>query len=398
MNGDASLRHGPLYGLPIVVKYLNAVAGVRWTEGSQVHADRVASCSDIMVERLEHNDAIVIAKSNTPEFGAGGNTVSEVFGATRNSWNTTMATGGSSGGSAAAVSSGQCWLATGNDMAGSIRIPSSFCSVVGLRPSPGRVAHGPLPLSFGLLNVDGPIARNAGDAALTLDAMVGEYPQDPLALPAPATSFVEAVDRPRALRRIAWSADLGLGPVDPEIGAICGAAVRAFDSLGVIVEEACPDLTGADQCFQVLRNAQRSAAAGLLDGNEDRLSPEILHYIRLGLAQTARQIADAEVTRAWLFQRMADFFVDYDILATPHSDRRPVRCRYPSHDGSRQYRIHGLLRLAGADLRHYRDGLPGHFDSLRLHSQRIASRFATGRATALRRRRIVRCRVVRVGP
>jgi amidase len=312
-----------LFGLPFVVKDLNAVAGVRWTEGSRVFAERIADRSDIMVDRLEQNGGIVIGKSNTPEFGAGGNTVNDVFGATRNPWNVSKTTGGSSGGSAAAVAIGQAWLATGNDMAGSIRIPSAFCSVVGLRPSPGRVAHGPLPLSFGMLNVDGPIARNVGDAALMLDAMVGEHPEDPISLASPPLPFVNAVDYPRAPKRIAWSSNLGLGPVEPEIAQICQAAVRRFESMGVVVEEACPDFTGAELAFQILRNAQRAAAAGLLKDNADLLSPEVVHYTKLGLAQTAEQIAQAELTRSRIFQRMADFYRDYDILATPTVMTRP---------------------------------------------------------------------------
>ena len=160
-NDDA----GYLHGLPIVIKDLTAVEGVRWTEGSSVFADRVADHSDIVVETLEANGAIVIAKSNTPEFGAGGNTVNGVFGATLNPWDTRLTSGGSSGGSAAALAAGEAWLATGTDMAGSIRYPAAFCSVVGLRPSPGRVAHGPRNLCFGTFNVDGPMARNVADVA-----------------------------------------------------------------------------------------------------------------------------------------------------------------------------------------------------------------------------------------
>jgi amidase len=174
-----------------------------------------------MVERLEANGAIVIGKSNTPEFGAGGNTVNEVFGYTRYPWNTRYTSGGSSGGSAAAVAAGEAWLATGTDMAGSIRLPASFCSIVGLRPSPGRVAHGPVPLPFGFFDVDGPLARNVGDVALMLDAMVGQHPEDPIALPAPTVPFVRAIDEPEMPRRIAWSPDLGIAPLHPEVRAIC---------------------------------------------------------------------------------------------------------------------------------------------------------------------------------
>jgi amidase len=309
---------GFLYGLPIVVKDLTAVAGVRWTEGSRVFADRVASRSDILVERLEANGAIVIAKSNTPEFGAGGTTVNDVFGHTCNPWDTSFTTGGSSGGSAAAIASGEAWLATGSDMAGSIRLPASFCSIVGLRPSPGRVAHGPRPLGFGTLDVDGPMARNVADAALMLDAMVGEHPEDPLSLAAPAVPFLRAALEPVAPRRIAWSPDLGISPLDPDVRAVCERALTTFTALGVAVEERCPDFSQAEQTFQVLRNMQRvGGTMDLLERHRDKLSPEIVHYSQRGLSHTAREIALAELARNALYQSMAELFRSCDLLITP---------------------------------------------------------------------------------
>jgi amidase len=317
-QGAAEAGVGYLYGLPIVIKDLTAVAGVRWTEGSRVFADRIASRSDILVERLEANGAIVIAKSNTPEFGAGGNTVNEVFGVTRNPWDTRLTTGGSSGGSAAAVASGEAWLATGSDMAGSIRLPASFCSVVGLRPSPGRVAHGPRSLAFGMLDVDGPIARNVADAALLLDAMVGEHPEDPLSLAAPSAPFLRAALEPVAPKRIAWSPDLGISPLHPEVRDVCGRAVATFAGLGIAVEERCPDFSQAEQSFQVLRNMQRvGGTMELLDRHHDQLSPEIVHYSTRGLSHTAREIAYAELARSTLYQSMAELFRSCDLLVTP---------------------------------------------------------------------------------
>src|SRR4249919_523821 len=159
-----------LAGLPIAVKDLTDVAGVRTTYGSPIYADNVPERSDIVVERLEERGAVVIAKSNTPEFGAGGQTFNEVFGPTRNPWDTSRTCGGSSGGSAVALATRQVWLATGSDLGGSLRTPASFCSVVGLRPSPGRVARGPAELPFDTLSVEGPMARDVADSALMLDA------------------------------------------------------------------------------------------------------------------------------------------------------------------------------------------------------------------------------------
>ncbi|HEY1363011.1 MAG TPA: amidase [Xanthobacteraceae bacterium] len=310
-----------LYGLPIVVKDLTAVQGVRWTDGSRVHADRVAQRSDVVVEKLEENGAIVIGKTNTPELGAGGNTVNDLFGATRNPWDLTRTTGGSSGGSTAAVAAGEAWLATGTDMAGSIRYPSACCSVVGLRPSPGRVAHGPRTLCFSALNVDGPIARNVADAALMLDAMVGEHPLDPLSLPRPPESYLELVSRLEERRmplRVAWSPDLGVAPLDPEVRDICTQAVQQFERRGARVVEKCPDLRDANTAFYVLRNMQRVGGAGdLLRQHRDKLSPEIIHYTERGLSQSAQQIGQAENVRGAIFHRMVAFFAEVDLLATP---------------------------------------------------------------------------------
>ena len=322
-DADVAARNPvSLHGMPIVVKDLTAVAGVRWTDGSRVYADRVAARSDIVIERLEANGAIVIGKSNTPEFGAGGNTVNDVFGATLNPWDVRMTTGGSSGGSAAAVATGEAWLATGSDMAGSIRYPAAYCSVVGLRPSPGRVAHGPRNLCFSTFNVDGPIARNVADAALMLDAMIGEHPDDPLSLPTPVKRYrdvvVEALADPRRSLKVAWSPNLGVAPLDPEVREICSRAVRAFERVGATVDEACPNLQDVNAAFYVLRNMQRVSGAGnLLTTHRDMLSPEIIHYTEKGLNQSASDIATAENTRGAVYHRMVEFFTKYDILATP---------------------------------------------------------------------------------
>ena len=205
--GRAS-RDTTLAGLPIAVKDLNDVAGVRTTYGSPIYADHVPDRSDFMVERLEQRGAVVVAKSNTPEFGAGANTFNEVFGETRNPWDTSRTCGGSSGGSAAALASGQVWLATGSDLGGSVRTPAGFCGVVGIRPSPGRVAAGPSPLPFGTMSVEGPMGRTVADAALMLDAMAGLDARDPLSLEAPERPFADAAAAPALPARIAYTPDL----------------------------------------------------------------------------------------------------------------------------------------------------------------------------------------------
>ncbi len=309
---------GYLHGLPLAVKDLKDVAGVRSTKGSPIFADYVPERSDYLVETIEGKGGIVLAKSNTPEFGAGGNTFNEVFGKTRNPWNTAMTCGGSSGGSAAALATGQVWLATGSDLGGSLRLPASFCSVVGYRPSPGRVPHGPEALPFSTLTVDGPMGRNVGDVALFLDAQSGRHPGDPLTFPAPESSYASAVEAPKPPRRVAFSPDLGIANVDSEVKEVCAKAARLFESMGAVVEEAAIDLHDAEETFQTLRAAEFVGSyLPILDGYRDQLKPEIIWNIEKGLQLTASEIERAELARGALFHRTAEFFSRYDLLLCP---------------------------------------------------------------------------------
>lgn len=312
-------EHAWLGGLPIAVKDLNDVEGVRTTYGSTLFADHVPDGSDAMVETLEANGAIVVGKTNTPEFGHGANTFNEVFGKTRNPWNTAMTCGGSSGGSAVAVATGQTWLATGSDLGCSLRTPAAFCSVVGLRPSPGRVARSRGRLAYDNLWVQGPMARNVGDVALMLDAMAGHHPADPISIPIPCEPFVDAMERPVAPRRVAYSRDLdGLTPVAREVAEICAASMARFSEIGATVEEACPDLHDARAIFKVLRaNQFVGDLAPIVDANRERVRKEVVWNMDLGKKMTAGDIADAERRRGQLYQRAAAFFEDYDFLVTP---------------------------------------------------------------------------------
>ncbi|MSO54806.1 MAG: amidase [Rhodospirillales bacterium] len=313
-----------LAGLPIAVKDLNDVQGVRTTYGSTIYADHVSMRSDVMVEMLEARGAIVLAKSNTPEFGAGAVTFNDVFGKTRNPWNTTRTPGGSSGGSAAALAAGQVWLATGSDLGGSLRIPAAFSGVVGLRPSPGRVAHAPRTLPFDTLAVDGPMARNVGDLALMLDAMAGEHPEDPISLAAPATSYVSAVDAPTPPVRVGYSDDLGFAPVTAEVKAICRAAAVRFAELGATVDEARVNFRDAVPMFQTLRAARFAAdKAELLATRRAQMKPEVVWNIEAGLKLTADDIGKAEVGRSRLYRRLAQYFTTHDLLLCPATQLAP---------------------------------------------------------------------------
>jgi amidase len=234
-------ERGLLAGLPVPIKDLTNVAGVLTTQGSPIYKDTVPTKSDIMVEHLEASGAVIYAKSNTPEFGAGANTFNEVFGPTLNPWDTSRSAAGSSGGAAAALASGTAWLAHGSDMGGSLRNPASFCGIVGMRPSIGRVAHTPVAKIDRNLGVQGPMARNVEDIALMLDAMSGEHAAVPLSLPVLPTSFLSADRSGKKRKRVAYSPDLGITPVDPEVAEITRKAAMRFAEAGVIVEEAHPD-------------------------------------------------------------------------------------------------------------------------------------------------------------
>lgn len=309
---------GYLYGLPIAVKDLKDVEGVRTTKGSRAFADRIAERSDIMVENLESKAALVLAKSNTPEFGAGATTFNDVFGRTHNPWDTRLTSGGSSGGTGAALAAGQVWLGTGSDLGGSLRIPASFCSVVGLRPSPGRVAGGPKDNPFATLSVDGPMGRTVGDVALALDAMAGEHAADPLSLRAPATPYVDAVDSPTPPRRVVYSADLGISVIDPEVREVASKAIAHFEAIGADVDDAVFDLSEANDAFHVLRAHQYLGGIGpLLEQYGDLIKPEVHWNVEQGREQSVERVVAAERARAAIFHRTTAFFQTYDLLVSP---------------------------------------------------------------------------------
>ena len=311
-------ERGLLAGLPVAIKDLTDVAGVRTTYGSPIFTDHVPTRSDILVEMLEARGAIVYAKSNTPEFGAGANTFNEVFGATRNPWKVSRSAAGSSGGAAVALATGMAWLAHGTDLGGSLRNPASFCGIVGMRPSIGRVAHTPVGKVDGTLSAHGPMARTVDDLALLLDAMAGEHPADPLSLPALPASFLAAARSGWQPKRVAYSATLGVTPVDPEIAAITREAAQHFADAGAIVEEAHPDLSGVHDCFHVLRAYQYAVRfAELLRRNRDLLKPEVIWNVEKGLRLTVEELERAEAQRVALTSGTLRFFQTYDLLLTP---------------------------------------------------------------------------------
>ncbi|MCB1523628.1 MAG: amidase [Rhodoblastus sp.] len=327
-------ERGLLAGMPVPIKDLSWVKGVRSTSGSPLFADFVPDASDIVVDKIEAEGGIVYAKSNTPEFGAGGNTFNPVFGITRNPWDVSRTPAGSSGGAAAALASGTAWLAHGSDMGGSLRNPASFCGIVGMRPTPGRVASNNRGIVDQTLGVQGPMARTVEDLALLFDAMAGEDRRDLLSKPRPARSFLSAARSGWLPKRVAYSRNLGITPVDPEIAEITRNAARRFAEAGVQVEEASPDLSGAHECFGVLRARNFATDKGpLLEMHRDKFKPDLIWNIEAGLKLTADEIARAERHRAELARRMDTFLENYDLLLCPATivAAFPVEQRYLTH-------------------------------------------------------------------
>ena len=324
-------QRGALAGMPIPIKDLCEVEGVRTTHGSPIFADNIPEQSNILVERLEREGGVIYAKSNTPEFGAGGNTFNEVFGPTLNPWDLSRSCAGSSGGAAAALASGTAWLAHGSDMGGSLRNPASFCSVIGLRPSPGRVARTPGKLIDDMLGVQGPMARNVRDVALLLDAMTGSDAGDPSSLPKPAQSYVSVLQSDQKPKKVAFSRNLGMTAVDPEVAGICERAAYEFEKAGIIVEEATPDFSDAHEIFQTLRALNFATSYGdLMKEHRDKFKPEIIWNIEKGLKLSVEDIMKAQIARANLFHRVKEFFQTYDLLLSPATivAAYPIEQRY----------------------------------------------------------------------
>lgn len=320
-----------LHGLPIAVKDNVHVQGVRCTMGSTIFADQVSPASDPVVQRLEAAGALVVGKSNIPEFAAGGNTFNEVFGITRNPWDVSRTPGGSSGGTAAALAAGQVWLGTGNDFGGSIRLPSSFCSLVGLRPTPGlvpRIQKQP----YSALNVEGPMARTVADCALMLECEAGQHPLDPLSWPVNPGSYMAAAASPAPPRSVAFSLDLGIYPtLDAEVRRVCTQAARRIAAAGCPLEETAPDFSDADRTFRTLRGAAFVANMGpLLEQHRDRLKPEVITNAEFGFGLRAADIAGAEVAHGEIVRRMARFFEQHEVLICPTAmtPAIPVEQRY----------------------------------------------------------------------
>ena len=323
---------GWLAGLPIAVKDYNDVGGQLTTYGAPIFATNIAPRDDRTVALLRANGAIPLAKSNVPEF-AGSHTFNPVWGVTRNPWNEDFTAGGSSGGAAASLAAHEVWLANGSCLGGSLRIPASFCGIVGMRPSPGVVPRGDGLPAFDTLWVDGPMARNVSDLALMLDAMTGLTAHDPLSRPIPAGGYQAAMAARRPPRRIGFSPDLGLRRIDPDVAKICRTASQQLADLETVVEEVIPDFTGGIECFQVLRALLFADVRGeLLPAERHRINPDIVWNIEKGLGLAAADILPAMRVRHRIYHNVAQFFDHYDLLVCPTVavPPFPVEQRFPT--------------------------------------------------------------------
>ena len=349
MRGDAL---GALHGLPVAIKDITATAGIRTTYGSPLFKDNVPTEDAEVVRRLKAAGAIVLGKSNTPEFAAGANTFNDVFGVTRNPWNPALSPAGSSGGSAVAVATGMVPLAQGTDFGCSIRMPASFCGIVGIRPTPGLTPNWPMPLAWDPGQVNGPLARTAEDAAMMLDAITGFSRISPISVAPPwanARAIVAQANDVKGLRMAYVSDIAGIG-VEPEIDDICRATALSLRDAGASVEEIAFDVSDGKEPYQAWRGLWM---VGQQFANLDRLEEfgvNLKGNVKAGLKVTPLDFAASEQKRQLLFLRFATLFEKYDLLITPQSPVKqfPVEMNFPT-------------LINGKKLENYTDWIAGSF-------------------------------------
>jgi amidase len=326
-RGDAL---GPLHGLPVAHKDLFHTRGMRTTFGSPLFRDFVPKVDSIVVERQRAAGAITIGKTNMPEFAAGSQTFNTVFGATRNPYDGTKTCGGSSGGAAVALATGMVALADGTDFGGSLRNPANFCNVVGLRPSVGRVPQWPNEDAWNTLSVAGPMGRSVRDVALFLRVLAGDDARDPLAIADDGAWFGTPLEREVRGTRVAWSADLGGLPIEPEVRAALAPCREVLAGLGCEVDDAAPDFRGADEAFGTLRGILFANAYGaLLDRSPQSFKETIAWNVAFGRERTGAQVAAANGLRSKLFARMHAFMERHAFLVCPVNQVAPFGIDVP---------------------------------------------------------------------
>ena len=323
---------GPLHGMPVGVKDLHATKGIRTTHGSPLYANDVPNSDCLVVEREKKAGAIVIGKTNVPEWGLGSQTFNPVFGPTLNPYDLTKTCGGSTGGGAVALACGMVPLADGSDMGGSLRNPPNFCNVVGIRPSPGRAPNPPTGLGWFTLSVDGPVARNVTDCAFFLSVLAGFDRRSPISIDQTGEQFAQPLGRDFKGVRVAIFKDLGL-PWEPAVHDAVKAQRKVFESLGCIVEEAEPDFKNANECFLNWRHWSVEAGFGdILEAHGDQLNEFVHWHVQEGRKLTGPQLSRLEVKRTELYQRMRQFMERYEFFVMPVNQVLPfdVKTHYPT--------------------------------------------------------------------
>jgi amidase len=324
---------GPLHGLPVAHKDLLDTRGIRTTFGSPLFRDNVPTEDSIIVERVRRAGAIIVGKTNTPEFGAGSQTFNTVFGATRNPYDLSKTCGGSSGGAAVALACGMVPVATGSDAGGSLRNPAAFCNIVGFRPSIGRVPNPKAALGWSTLSTNGCLGRSVADLALSLSTIAGPDRDTPLAIDEPGEVLVRPLDRGFKGVRVAWFKNLGGVPFDPRVRAVVDGHRATFESLGCVVEQAEPDFSPAEISFRTLRAWTYGVSYGkMLEEHPDAFKDTLKDEIQRGMKLSGQDVARAEVAHTLMWRRFQTFLEKYDYFVLPTTQLPPfdVNMPYPT--------------------------------------------------------------------
>ncbi len=324
-------KRGKLHGVPVAVKDLAETKGIRTTWGSPLFENHVPDFDQLFVTRMKEAGAIIIGKTNTPEFGAGSQTFNPIFGPSRNPYDLSKTVGGSSGGAACALASHLTPLADGSDLGGSLRNPAAFCNVVGFRPSPGRVPSYPDRMAWNPLPTLGPMARTVDDVAFLLSVMAGPDARCPISLDEPGAVFDAPLGHDWAGTRIAWTPDLGGAyDIEPEVVAVCESSLGAFTDLGCEVAADQPDVKDGAEIFQTLRAWMfASSFADAYELARDKLKDTIIWNVEKGLALSAQDVGTAEIARTQLYERVLKFFETYDFLVLPTTQVPPFDVDMP---------------------------------------------------------------------
>jgi amidase len=324
---------GPLHGLPVAHKDLLETRGIRTTFGSLLYKDHIPTEDDIVVDRMRRAGAIIIGKTNTPEFGAGSQTFNKVFGATHNPYDLTKTCGGSSGGAAVSLACGFAPVVSGSDTGGSLRNPAAFCNVVGFRPSIGRVPNPKAAFAWSTLSTSGCLGRSVADLAFVLSTIAGPDPRAPLSISEPGEHFARPLDRSFKGVRVAWFKDLGGVPFDTRVRTVVDGHRKTFESLGCIVEQAEPDFADAEISFRLLRawNSANAYGAQLKD-HPDAFKDTLKGEIEEGLRLTGTDLAHAETAHGRLWRRFQAFLEKYEYFVLPTTQLPPfdVNTPYPA--------------------------------------------------------------------